>query len=102
MLYAAMCTGHGEHVIMNQVSQRALRLLQAKGFLNEASFVQAVKASHYPLGLITLMYDISSKKATVNIIQTCEVLTIGKSICTGKVKSEVHTTRGQGDFTHLS
>jgi hypothetical protein len=79
---------------MNQVSQRALQFLQAKGFLNEASFVKTVKASHYPLGLITLIYDINKKKATVNIIQTCEVLTVGKSICTGKVKNEVHTTRG--------
>jgi hypothetical protein len=68
--------------------------LQAKGFLNEASFVKAVKASHYPLGLITLMYDINTKKATVNIIQTCEVLTIGKSVCTGKVKNEVSATQG--------
>ena len=76
--------------------------MQAKGFLNEGSFVKAVKASHYPLGLITLMYDIKRKKATVNIIQTCEVLTVGKSICTEKVKNEVSTSRGQGDFTHLS
>ena len=102
MFYAAITTGHGEHIIMNQVSQRALRLLQAKGFLNEASFVQAVKASQYPLGLIAFMYNINTKKATVNIIQTCEVLSIGKSICSGKVKNEVFTTRGQGDFTHLS
>ena len=76
--------------------------MQAKGFLNEASFVKDVKASYYPLGLITLMYDINTKKATVNIIQTSEVLTIGKSICTGKVKIEVSTMRGQGDFTYLS
>ena len=68
--------------------------MQAKGFLNEASFVKDVKASHYSLGLITLMYDINTKKATVNIIQTSEVLTVGKSICTGKVKNEVSTTRG--------
>ena len=102
MLYVAISSGHGEHIILNQVSQRALRLLQGKGFLNEGSFVRTVKASHYPLGLITLMYDINTKKATINIIQTCEVLTIGKSIGTGKVKIEVSSTRGEGDFTHLS
>ena len=68
MMYAAIATGHGEHLIRNQVALKAILELQTKGFINEKAFVFKVKAIHYALGLVALIYEIWKKKATVTII----------------------------------